>query len=442
MIFLAFAATILVGTVALRLEGGRSGRLLGWVDALFTATSATCVTGLVVKDTGAGFSLAGQLIILGLIQVGGLGILTLSSWFLLLLGRNPSLSGRAAVTESFGLPRHLTLKRLLGRAVLYAFVIEGAGTALLFPRLACIHPPGKALYVAVFHSISAFCNAGFSLYSDSLIRYANDPWVNVVVMALIILGGLGFYVLEEYRAAAGRRAHGRPWRWSLHTRVVTGTSAILIFGGALAIFALESLGTHLTTPWHARILPALFQSVTARTAGFNTVDINQLTNGSLSLLLLLMFIGASPGGTGGGIKTTTFVILVALVAARLRGRPDAEIAERRIPGDLVAKALAIAIAFIAGAVACVMLLQITELGGLPHPKVRGEFLELTFEVVSALGTVGLSLGATPLLSTAGKVVIVLAMLAGRLGPLSFALTVIGERRARPYQYPSERVLIG
>lgn len=442
LIFLSFATAIAVGTVALRLEGGRPDVPLAWTDALFTATSATCVTGLVVKDTGSDFSLGGQLIILALIQLGGLGILTLSSWFLLLLGRRPSLSGRTALTESFGLPAHLTLRRLLKRAIAYTLVIETAGAILLFVRFVFIYSPQEALYLSVFHSISAFCNAGFSLFSNSLENFGNDPWVNAVIIGLVVLGGLGFYVLEEIRAAAVSRRRGEPWRWSLHTRVVLTISVALIAAGAIAIFVLESLSTHIAAPWYARLMSALFQSITARTAGFNTVDIGQLTNGTLSVLMLLMFIGASPGGTGGGIKTTTFAILGALVLARWRGRSDAEIAARRIPTDLVAKALAVVTAFLAGILLCVLILQVTELGGQPHPQVRGEFLALTFEAVSAFGTVGLSLGVTPTLSTAGKLVIVLAMLVGRLGPLSFALTLIGERRGLPYRYPEERILIG
>ena len=442
LIFLSFATAIVVGTIALRVEGSLSAMPLAWTDALFTATSATCVTGLVVKDTGSDFSLGGQLIILALIQLGGLGILTLSSWFLLLLGRRPSLSGQTALTESFGLPAHLTLRRLLMRAIVYTLAVETVGAVLLFARFVAIYSPKRAAYLAVFHSISAFCNAGFGLFSNSLEDFANDPWINAVFIALIALGGLGFYVLEEIRAAAVSRWRGRPWRWSLHTRVVLATSVALIAVGAAAIFILESLGTHVATAWHARLMPALFQSVTARTAGFNTVDIDQLTNGTISILLLLMFIGASPGSTGGGIKTTTFAILGALVVARWRGRSDAEIAGRRIPADLVAKALAVTIAFLVGILLCVLILQVTELGGRPHSEVRGEFLELLFETVSAFGTVGLSLGVTPTLSTAGKLVIVLAMLVGRLGPLSFALTLIGERRRLAYRFPEERILIG
>jgi len=442
LIFLSFASVIAVGTLALRFEGARPGGRLDWTDALFTATSATCVTGLVVKDTGSDFSLGGQLIILLLIQLGGLGILTLSSWFLLLFGRRPSLSGRTALTESFGLPAHLSLAGLLRRAIFYTAAAEALGTLLLFVRFVRLYSWRRALYVSVFHSVSAFCNAGFSLFSDSLVRFAGDPWVNFVFIALIVSGGIGFYVIEEIRASVRQRARGRLRRWSLHSRVVLRTTVFLIVAGAVAILVLEIFNPGARMPLHTRLLSALFQSVTTRTAGFNTVDISQMTNGTISVLMLLMFIGASPGGTGGGIKTTTFAILAALVISRLRGRTDAEIAERRIPPDLVAKALAVTIAFLAGILLCVLVLQVTELGGSPHPQVRGEFLELAFETVSAFGTVGLSLGVTPSLSTAGKLVIVVAMLAGRLGPLSFALTLIGERRGRPYQYAQERILIG
>jgi len=442
LIFLSFAAAIGAGTVALRLFGGLPGNPVSWIDSLFTITSATCVTGLVVKDTGSEFSPAGQWIILIMIQVGGLGIITLSSWFLLLFGRRPSLSERSALADSFGLPSHLTVPRLLGRVILYTAIIEALGAVPLFVRFAFDYPLLYALYAAVFHSIAAFCNAGFSVFKKNLADYPNDPVVNLVIMGLIVFGGLGFYVLEELRAGTMARLRGRRWRWSLHSRVVVVTTAALILGGAAAIFALESLNPYDPSPWYGRVFPAFFQSVTARTAGFNTVDMTILSNGTALVLIILMFIGASPGGTGGGIKTTTFATLAALLVARWRGRTDAEIAGRRVPGDLVAKSLAVTVGFLAGIVLCVMILQITELSGKHPQSVRGGFLDMTFETVSAFGTVGLSLGVTPFLTAAGKLAITLAMFVGRVGPLAFALTLVGERRGLPYHYPEERVLIG
>lgn len=442
LIFLSFAAAIAVGTIALHWQGGLPKAPIAWIDALFTATSATCVTGLVVKETGTDFSPTGQWVILGLIQVGGLGILTLSSWFLVLLGRRPTLSERTALADSFGLPVQLTVPRLLGRILLYTFTIEAIGAALLFLRFLFIYPPGYALYAGVFHSIAAFCNAGFSIFRNNLVDYTNDPLVNLVIMGLIVCGGLGFYVLEEIRAGLVARWRGRRWRWSLHGRVVLLTTAVLIVGGAVAIYALESLNADVKDAWYARIFPAFFQSVSARTAGFNTVDMTKLSNGTALVLILLMFIGASPGSTGGGIKTTTFATLVALLVARWRGRTDAEMFGRRLPADLVAKALAVTVGFLLGYLICVMILQVTELGGKIPGDVRGAFLEMTFETSSAFGTVGLSLGVTPYLSVAGKLAVVLAMFTGRVGPLAFALTLIGERQGLPYHYPEERVLIG
>jgi trk system potassium uptake protein TrkH len=442
MIFLSFAAAIAVGTIALRWKGGLPDAPVAWIDALFTSTSATCVTGLVVKDTGTEFSLAGQLIILGLIQVGGLGILTLSSWFLLLLGHRPTLSERTALADSFGLPAQLTVRRLLGRVVLYTLTIEALGAALLFVRFAFSYSPGYAFYAAVFHSIAAFCNAGFSVFKNNLADYPNDPLVNLVIMGLIIFGGLGFYVLEELRAGVMARLKGQRFRWSLHLRVVLVTTACLIVGGAAAIYALESVNPYDTAPWYGRIFPAFFQSVTARTAGFNTVDMTLLSNGTALVLILLMFIGASPGSTGGGIKTTTFATLVALLVARWRGRTDAEMFGRRVPANLVAKSLAVTVGFLIGYLICVMILQVTELGGKAPQTVRGAFLDMTFETASAFGTVGLSLGVTPFLTVAGKLAIVLAMFTGRVGPLAFALTLVGERQGLSYRYPEERILIG
>ncbi|MCX8038020.1 MAG: TrkH family potassium uptake protein [Candidatus Sumerlaeia bacterium] len=442
IIFLSFAGAIALGAVALRLAGGQAGQPVGWVDALFTSTSATCVTGLIVRDTGTEFSRAGQLIILALIQIGGLGIITFSSWFLFMLGRRITLSERSVVADSFGLPAHLTVRRLLGRVIIYTAIIEAAGAALLFARFAFDHPPAYALYAAIFHSIAAFCNAGFSLFRNSFCDYPNDPVINFTIMALIVLGGLGFYVLEEIRACCLARWRGQCRRMSLHTRVVVRTTALLIVVGAVAIYVLQGLNADCAEPWYARILPALFQSVATRTAGFNTMDMGTITNGTALVMILLMFIGASPGSTGGGIKTTTFATLAALFVARWRGRTDAEIGGRRIPADLVGKAMAVSVGYLSGILLCVMVLQISELTGQPPERVRGAFLDLTFETVSAFGTVGLSLGATPYLTPLGKLVITIAMFIGRVGPLAFALTLIGERQGKPYRYPEERILIG
>lgn len=446
MIFVSFALAIGAGSAMLYLESFSSGMPVRWVDALFTITSATCVTGLATLDTGTAFSLTGQLIILSFIQLGGLGIVTLSSGLLLLLGHRPSFSERSVATETFGLPTHIPWQRLLRRVIAYTFTIEAIGAALLYLRFSALYPgePGRAWYVAIFHAISAFCNAGFSLFPDSLERFRYDPLVNLVIMALIILGGIGFFVLEEIRAWIWRRLSGKTWRWSLHTRVVLVMSAALIVAGAVLLFALESFNPRmLDAPWYGRLWPAFFQSVTSRTAGFNTVPIGGMTNASLMLVILLMFVGGSPGSTAGGIKTTTLAILLMVVWSRMRGRADTEAAGRRIPQDLVVKSIAVTLAFAFAVVLFTLLLQVTEVGGAaPDAAVRGRFFELTFESMSAFGTVGLSMGVTPTLTTVGKLLIALAMFAGRLGPLSFALSLLGELRGPAYHYPEERVMIG
>ncbi len=414
-----------------------------FTDALFTSTSAVCVTGLGVRDTGTEFTWWGQLIILVLIQAGGLGILTFSNVVFFAQTGRLGLEQRFLMEETHGLLPSVTPARLLRLLLAYTAVTEGIGAAVLTWRFSWDFPLREAAWLGVFHSVSAFCNAGFGLFADSLVRYHDDLLVNGVIMALIITGGLGFIAIADIHVWVHNRIRRRRSRMTLHSRAVLTTTAILIISGAVLIFLLELTGPAITGTWWQHGLECLFQSVTARTAGFNSVDIVALTNGTLFALVLLMFIGGSPGSTAGGIKTTTAAVLFSLLRSRMRNRPRVEMFDRSIPMEIVAKSLAVTSGFLIITVAAVMVLQVTELYGLPHnTTVRGTFLEYLFEVVSALCTVGLSAGATAKLTVAGRYVIIVCMFVGRLGPLIVASSFIGTQRRMGYAYPEERLVVG
>jgi trk system potassium uptake protein TrkH len=440
LLLLSFGGLILLGTLALLIPGSTVGRPIQWDEALFTAASAVCVTGLIVLDTGRDFTLQGQLIILTLIQLGGLGILTFSSWLLLAMGRRLSVHGSEAMFSAFTAQRRLDLRRLIGRVVVFTVVVEAVGCLFLWVRFQWDLPPVEAFYQAFFHAISAFCNAGFSLNSDSLMAYKSDLTVNVVVMGLIILGGLGFIVQAELFERV-RKRNVRP-RLTLHTRLVLGVTLFLWLFGAVCFFVMERTNVLRDVSPGTGVLASLFQSATCRTAGFNSVDTSQLAAPTLLFMLFLMFVGASPGSTGGGIKTTTFGILIMLVVGRLRGRRNVELMGRQIPSAQVSKALGVLVIGGVSFAAILFGLQITESIHFGRAWMRSHFLDYAFETVSALGTVGLSTGMTPLLSVPGRVIVVLAMFVGRLGPLTVAYSVIGERSGVRYEYPEENVMVG
>ena len=437
---LAFAVLIAVGTGLLALPAASTGKAIGLINALFTATSASCVTGLVVLDTGKDCTGFGQGVILVLIQVGGLGIMTLSTLFLLLAGKRASLVGRLVIKDTLTDGKERSLPSLLRDVFLFTVIIEGIGSLLLFIRLL----PGRsvlgALYLGVFHSISAFCNAGFALFSDSFVRYQEGWALNGTLCLLIISGGIGFLVLSELKRK--RPVKPRAWaRLSLHSKIVLFTTAILLVAGTFLVLSMEWNNTLKGLSVPGKILASFFQSVTARTAGFNTLPIGIMANETLFLMILLMFVGASPGSCGGGIKTTSFASLIALGISRVRGKEKTHCFRRTISEGSIGKA--ISIAMISGVVIAIatMALLITELGEMPHVASRGKFLELLFEVVSAFGTVGLSTGVTPGLSAVGKIIITMVMFIGRLGPLVIAMAVSRESAPR-YYYAEESIMIG
>lgn len=431
---LSFAGAILAGTCLLWLPFAHHGGV-GPMEALFTATSAVCVTGLIVVDTGTEFTVFGQLVILLLIQTGGLGIMTFAAIAMKMGGARMPLTHQQALEDSiFQRNSAAEFSHTFPRILKMVAVLELAGFGLLCIGLVATERSWSAVYSAMFHTVSAFCNAGFSLYSDSLSRFGGNGLVLGTIMALIVLGGLGHVVLRELHLEIRRLVSREPLayarRFSFHTRVVLAVSSILILGGAvaLAVFGLE------TEPGSARIGPALFQSITARTAGFNTVDIGRLTMPSAMVVILLMFIGGSPGSCAGGIKTTSFAIWLARVRSALHGREDVALFGRTIPPELVLRGAAvIGLAFIWNAAGILLLSDLLPSG----TRLR----DIVFEQMSAFGTVGLSTGLTAQLTATCRLWIIATMFVGRLGPLTLVLSFLTAKRAQT-RYAEGRVMIG
>jgi trk system potassium uptake protein TrkH len=437
MLALSFLSLICVGTLLLSLpQATNDGRGAGLLNALFTATSATCVTGLIVKDTPTYFSLLGQVVILCLIQLGGLGIMTFYSSLVVLIFQRLGLTDRRTMVELIEESRQVDIARLIRYVLLFTFLAEGLGAAILFLRWLFAFPnPVQALYFAVFHSVSAFCNAGFSLFSDSLIRFQLDTITNFCVMGLIVIGGLGFPVVNEL---INRRTISQPLlttirRLTVHARIVLSTTALLIISGAILFFFIEYDNALAPLPLGGKLLASLFQSITARTAGFNTVNTSILKPVTILIWTILMFIGASPGGTGGGIKTSTVAVLFLAVRSRLRGAEEVYIAGRFIPKEIVYRATAITALGLSAVAGGLGLLLATQ----SH---RFEFL--LFEATSAFGTVGLSAGITPNLNFIGKLLIIFLMYIGRIGPLTLTLAMAAPHKRRAITYPHARVIVG
>ncbi|SFM48480.1 TrkH family potassium uptake protein [Thermodesulforhabdus norvegica] len=437
---MAFSALILTGAILLMICG--QGKL-SFIDALFMATSASCVTGLTIMNIGTDLTIWGQLVILTLIQVGGLGIMTFSTGLMLFLGRSISFRSRFVLQDIFTYSPRSDFTSLVKRIVIFTVLFEFVGALLLFLRFVKTSPSWiSALYQAIFHSISAFCNAGFSLFPDSMMRFRGDALVNFTMCGLIVMGGLGFLVMHEiYATLRKARDLRRFWNMlSLHTKVVTTSTAALIVIGALLFLVSEWHVTMKGFRLSERLLSSLFQSVTTRTAGFNTLDFASMNNISIFVTMIFMFIGASPGSTGGGIKTTSFMVLLALGWSRFRGFEQPFLFKRTVSNDSVNRALVVFVVGVWIVVMGTVLLLVTELGYKPYHETEGYFMEYLFEVISAFGTVGLSMGVTPTLSGPGKLVIVLLMFIGRVGPLTVAMAV--QARSVSYSYAEEKVMIG
>lgn len=433
VLVLGFGIIILLGSILLSLPAATvDGKGLSWMDALFTATSATCVTGLVVVDTGDTFTTFGEVVILSMIQIGGLGFMSFATLLAFILGKKISLKERLVIQESLNNTSVEGVVRLVKRILIFTALIEITGGILLTLRFAQDMAAGKAIYFGFFHAVSNFNNAGFDLMGEfrGLTAYGNDPVVNFTLISLISLGGIGFIVMNELFEYKSTK------RISLHSKIVLTVSGILVLIGTVLIFLLEYKNPATLKPltMSGKILSSLYQAVTPRTAGSNTLNIGDLTQTTLFLIIFLMFIGASPGSTGGGIKTTTFAILMGAVKSQIRGREDVTFFGRRMDYTIIYKSLTVTLIALFLVISVTMVLTVTEPGK--------EFLMLFFETVSAFATVGLSMGLTPELSPMGKILITFTMFAGRIGPMTLAFAVAKKRKEDHYRYPAGKVMIG
>ncbi|MFK7694551.1 TrkH family potassium uptake protein [Paenibacillus sp. HJGM_3] len=429
---LGFAGIILLGGVLLSLPiSSSSGLGLDFIDALFTSTSATCVTGLVVVDTGTYFSVFGQVVIMILIQVGGLGFMTMATLIALVLRKRISLKERLILQEAMNQGSMEGIVRLIRKVLVYSLTIELTAALLYAIRWSFDMSVGKAVYFGIFHAVAMFNNAGFDIFGGfrSLTMYVDDPIVNLVTMLLIILGGLGFIVISDAIEYPKTR------KLSLHSKVVLSATSFLIVIGAIVVYVFEYTNPATLGPldWTGKIWGAFFQSVTPRTAGANTIDIVGMRQATQFFTIILMFIGASPGSTGGGIKTTTFTTLIGAVIAMIRGKEDIVLFHYRLAKDRIYKAITLTIVALSLLVFVSMVLSTTE----DH-----NFLMILFEVTSAFGTVGLTMGLTPDLTVFGKILIMLTMFAGRLGPLTLAYALGPKAEKELYRHPEGKIIIG
>lgn len=438
-----YLGLVVLGTMALKLPGMQPSGVspIAVVDAVFTATSAACVTGLSVRSTGSDFTWAGQLAILVLIQVGGIGIMTVTTFVTSQLGRRGGLRERAVMAETLGARGELHLRGVLWQILRFTFGFELAGALALLPRFLFDYSWSKALWHAVFHSVSAFCNAGFGLHDDSLMQYRDDLWVNLTIMVLIVAGGLGFpVVLDLVHCWRG----GLRWDWRrlhLHSKLMLlGTTTLLVVG-TISFLTLEWGGVLAELPLGNKVLAAAFHSTTCRTAGFNTVDLPSLSNASIFVTILLMAIGAGPCSTAGGFKVSTLAAVLLRSLGSFRGRRTISLFGRTIPSAVFERANATLLLFMVLSVVALLALLVAE-PERPTSQVSRQFAGQMFEVVSALGTVGLSLGTTAQLSLAAKWVVIVLMLLGRLGPISMIAALAIRKDEHELQYPHEEPLIG
>ncbi len=434
MIILGFVAVILVGALLLMLPvSSADGKSASFLDSLFTATSATCVTGLIVRDTGTGWSVFGQTVILLMIQIGGLGFMTVAGFLRILLFKGNKFSDREAVLQGLNIDYISDIKHMLRFVAKVTFGCEGVAALLLFFRFVTQMSVGKAVYASVFHAVSAFCNAGFDIMGNfsSLTSYADDLYVNIIIMALITMGGLGYLVWMELLE------HKKNKKISPYTKMVLITSAVLLVGGALlfALFEWNNPATIGKMTVGDKILASFFQSVTFRTAGFNTVDLSAITRLTVLMSCLLMFVGGSSGSTAGGIKTGTFAIVMLTVRNILRGRSEIVIFNRRINRNTIYRAFTIVVVGILILILSVVLLSYTEDAPLSC---------IMFECVSAFGTVGVTMGITTALSAIGKILLILLMFMGRLGILTLSCSIASQLKNEEnlVEYLDAKMLVG
>lgn len=436
IIAMGYLMVILAGTLLLLLPMSTSaGEKTGVLTALFTAASATCVTGLVVVDTGTHWTAVGHLVIITMIQIGGLGFMTMGILLAVALKKRISLRARGLLQESMNYMQMGGIIRLVKTAFLGTLLFEGAGAVLLAARFIPVFGIGRGILYGLFHSISAFCNAGFDLmggYSgeySSFVEFYGDILINLVLMALVILGGIGFFVWSDVRQ---NKFHFK--KYMLHTKITLVVTAVLLAGGTVLYYLFENENLLAGMSVKDKLLASAFSSVTARTAGFNTIDTGGLTNASKLLTMVLMFIGGSPGSTAGGIKTVTMLVLVIYVWSNLRESKGVNIFHRRLDDDVIRKASNVVVISLLLAVASIIFICFRQ------PSLPVE--DVMFEVFSAIGTVGMSTGLTRDLSTSSRIVVILLMYCGRIGSMSFALSFTERKKVPPVQMPVEKIMIG
>ena len=436
---LGFLVLIAIGTLLLILPFSSSdGTWSNPIVALFTATSAVCVTGLAVEDTGTYFSFWGQFFILALVQIGGLGYMTTTTFLILLVGRRFDLRHKVAIQQDLNRPglqgSALVIRSIIATSILF----EITGVFLMLPVFVPDYGFRGGLWFAIFHSINSWNNAGFGLLSTSYINYQSSVLLNVVVSVLIIFGGIGYRVIFEVFLWLRDRLLNKSRRivFSLNFKVAISTTVFLLAFGTVAFFLTElnNPGTFGSMSLGNKLMAAWFQSVTTRTAGFNTVDISKLTTTGLFLTIGLMFIGASPGGTGGGIKTTTLRIIFCCTKAILQGKEEVELYQRQVPISLILKAVGVLFGSVTTVIIALTLISLTDS--------KFDFIQLLFEVVSAFATVGLSTGITASVSAWAKLVLIVTMYVGRVGILLLMAALLGDPRPSAIHYPEENVLVG
>ncbi len=435
LLALSFIGAILVGTFLLMLPiSTYTGESISFVDALFTSTSAVCVTGLIVQDTATYFTPIGQIVILILFQMGGLGIMAFSTLILLVAGRKISIQDKIIIQHDYHYAAARNVKSLIKNIFFYAIAIEGVGTLFLFLKWHGKFPGLKGLFYSLFHAISAFCNAGFSVFGDSLESFRGDIWTNVTIMTLIVLGGLGFLVLSESMDFFSGIIRRRRRKMSLHSKMVWVMTLFLIVLPFFSFLMIEWNQSLQGFSLKEKILASLFQVITPRTAGFNTMELGSLNPAAIFLLISLMFIGASPGSTGGGVKTSTIGVIFAFIKSRIAARESINIFYRSLPLELVTKAFTVVVLSICVIFVSCAVLFLTQSGM--------SMEETFFEVFSAFGTVGLSLGKTAKLNAVGKIVIIFTMFIGRIGPLTLLYAFSREKAFGKFEYVEESVMIG
>lgn len=440
-LLLSFMIAMTTGAFLLMLPFSTASGNITFIDALFTSTSAVCVTGLALFDTGSYFTIFGQIIILVLIQMGGLGIMTVSVILFQFLGKVVSFKQRMAMQETFAHTPRKDIYRLIKSIIVFTFLAEGTGVILLFFHWNKEFPAIKALYLAVFHSVSAFCNAGFSLFNNNLMNYTSSYLLNFTICGLIVLGGIGFPVVFEIYNLAVKKRKGRV-KVSVQTKSVLITTIILIMTGALLFLLLEPNNSLKGLSPAGSILASLFQSITSRTAGFNTVDLTILSDSAAALLIFLMFIGASPGSCGGGIKTTTFFVLFSLVKNRVRGNTTVNVFRKSIGKESLSKSVSIFLISISLVTIVLFLLLMSDHFGHKEIQNSDRFISYLFEVVSAFGTVGLSMGATTVINGIGKFLLIVTMLIGRVGVLTFSYVLTAAEGKKGIEYAEENIMVG